>query len=103
MVNSYRGEDFDVANCSPNISNLPYAAALGEGRLAVRGICTGGTPFSNYDGLPVLQYGESTRSGNIECYSEMTGMTCLDVNSGTGFTIAKAGITMIGGDGTIYG
>lgn len=40
---------------------------------------------------PVLEYGQQLRVAGVTCTSRATGVTCLDENTGSGFTAARAG------------
>jgi hypothetical protein len=52
-----------------------------------------GNPGEN---TPTLPYGSATGAGPFRCLSTQQGMSCT-VNSGSGFLIATAGISSIGG------
>ena len=55
--------------------------------------CTVGNPAPD---TPVLAYGAATGVGPFLCASRTSGMTCT-VPGGRGFTISRAGITLLGG------
>ena len=40
--------------------------------------------------LPVLDYGEISRLGNVECNSKEDGLTCTHVPSRHGFFVSRA-------------
>jgi hypothetical protein len=42
----------------------------------------------------VLQYGYGIRNGQMQCISQSTGVTCEDVATGHGFTLAKEAYTV---------
>ena len=44
------------------------------------------------EGAPALAYGRSVRVGIFRCSSALTGMRCVVVSSGHGFTIARQGV-----------
>ncbi|QQA41382.1 DUF6636 domain-containing protein [Pelagovum pacificum] len=50
-------------------------------------LCAGDTV--NMGGSPVLPYGQTVTLGAITCYSETTGMSCVN-SLGHGFTVARA-------------
>jgi serine/threonine protein kinase len=39
--------------------------------------------------MPILAYGHSLTYGDVTCYAEVDGTTCIDSGTGHGFTIAK--------------
>ena len=39
-----------------------------------------------------LEYGQTKKAHNFTCTSAETGMTCVSDSTGTGFSIARAGI-----------
>jgi len=51
-------------------------------------VCAGDTALG---GGEVLDYGQSIAAGLLRCESAESGMTCRDVESGRGFSIAKQG------------
>ncbi len=51
-------------------------------------VCAGDTALG---GGEVLDYGQSIAAGLLRCESEQSGITCRDVESGRGFSIAKQG------------
>ena len=56
-----------------------------------------GFPSVKYDGtkFAVLPYGEKLQYGNFVCISEKAGVTCANTDSGAGFRVALAGVTLI--------
>jgi hypothetical protein len=56
-----------------------------------------GFPSVKYQGfkLAVLPYGEKLRKGDFLCESEKSGVTCVNLASGRGFTVAKRGVTFL--------
>lgn len=44
--------------------------------------------------LAVLPYGRSLRHGRYACRSERNGVTCVDVRTGRGFRVARAGVVL---------
>ncbi len=56
-----------------------------------------GYPTVKYSGLVLatLPYKEKLADGSFVCLSQTTGVTCGDMNTGLGFTMAKAGVTFI--------
>ncbi len=58
--------------------------------------CQGDNCLGNAgDITPTLQYGQSVSIGPFTCLSTMEGVQCT-VSSGTGFLIAKSGVTKVG-------
>ena len=55
-----------------------------------------GFPYVTYDGqrLATLPYGRSLRHGNYACRSETNGVTCVNVRTGRGFRMARAGVVL---------
>lgn len=51
-------------------------------------VCAGDTAQDAGEALP---YGQSIAAGLLRCESEQSGMTCRDVETGRGFSIAKQG------------
>ena len=51
-----------------------------------RFVCAGDTTFGNGD---TLGYGDSISAGSLQCFSAESGMTCRDLQTGRGFTIAR--------------
>jgi hypothetical protein len=51
-------------------------------------VCAGDTALDAGEPLP---YGQSISAGLLLCESEQSGMTCRDVETGRGFSIAKQG------------
>lgn len=51
-------------------------------------VCAGDTALGAGEPIP---YGASIASGLLRCESERSGMTCLDVETGRGFTLAQQG------------
>lgn len=47
-------------------------------------------------GPSVLQYGEELAVGAFVCVSSEAGMTCTNTGTGQGFTLARAGVAVIG-------
>ncbi|GAA4285328.1 hypothetical protein GCM10022261_28590 [Brevibacterium daeguense] len=43
----------------------------------------------------MLDYGESIEAHGIKCTSQREGMTCVATDSGTGFTVARAGVSFL--------
>ncbi|MBO0677394.1 hypothetical protein JRC04_07955 [Mycolicibacterium sp. S2-37] len=54
-------------------------------------VCAGDTALA---GGPPLPFGESAGMGDLRCDSTPTGMTCRDVITGHGFSIARQGNQM---------
>lgn len=56
-----------------------------------------GYPTVKYSGLVLatLPYQEKLADGSFVCLSQTTGVTCGDMNTGLGFTMARAGVTFI--------
>jgi len=50
-----------------------------------------------YEGfkLAVLPYGQKLKKGDFLCQSEKSGITCVNLDSGRGFTVAKRGVTFL--------
>ncbi len=48
-------------------------------------------PVPAAPGTPVLEYGETTTSGDFTCDSATSGVTCRHDPTGAGFTLARAG------------
>lgn len=51
-------------------------------------VCAGDTVLGAGEELP---YGETSSAGLLRCESEQSGITCLDAESGRGFTLSRAG------------
>ncbi len=75
----------------PRPTNCPSSTGYGQGIIVTPGqpaqiVCAGDTAY-NHSG--VLAYGESITAGVLRCTSNESGMTCRDLQSGHGFTIAR--------------
>ena len=57
---------------------------------------TSGFGAVKYDGqrLAVLPYGEKVAKGRFVCLSEEAGVTCGNTETGAGFRVARAGVTL---------
>lgn len=57
---------------------------------------TTGFPSVKYDGfkLATLPYGEKLVHGRFVCASQKSGVTCVNTDNGTGFTVSKAGVKL---------
>lgn len=49
-------------------------------------VCAGDTAMGDH---PVLAYGESIQAGDLRCTSRQSGMTCVSLSSGHGFTLSR--------------
>lgn len=58
---------------------------------------TTGFGSAKYEGqkLAVLPYGQKLVRGRFVCLSEQSGITCGNTDSGAGFKVARAGVTII--------
>lgn len=77
----------------PRPADCPSFTGYGQGLIVTPGrpamiVCAGDTTY-NENGA--LAYGQSIRAGVLRCTSTQSGMTCLDTQSGNGFTIARQG------------
>lgn len=54
-------------------------------------VCAGDTALA---AGPPLPFGESAAAGDLRCDSAPSGMTCRDVTTGRGFSIAREGFRM---------
>ncbi len=73
--------------------DCPPATGYGQGITLSPGrraefVCAGDTAFGG--GEP-LAYGQSITSGDLECTSSESGMTCTDTRSGNGFSLSREG------------
>ncbi|TAL40833.1 MAG: hypothetical protein EPN91_12205 [Salinibacterium sp.] len=66
-------------------SELPHPRKHGDPGYPAGIFAMNGAP----DPIRVLQYGQSVTFGNVTCYSETIGVTCVNNVSGHGFVIAK--------------
>lgn len=80
-------EPVAVENCAGTAGQVLTVTAEGVTTPCVQGALPG--PAA--PGTPVLEYGESTTSGNFTCESERSGMTCRYDPTGAGFSLARAG------------
>lgn len=57
-----------------------------------------GFPSVKYEGqkLATLPYGKKLVRGDFVCLSEKSGVTCGNIRTHTGFTVSRAGVTLIG-------
>jgi serine/threonine protein kinase len=83
----------EVVGCSSGIEasmgELPHPRRRGDvGWPATMSVVNGNMNKAPYT-LPILAYDHSVTYGDITCYSEYKGMTCVDATTGHGFTIAK--------------
>lgn len=62
-----------------------HAVAVGTGDAGF--ICAGDTVAGSPD---VLEYGQSVRRGPMQCTSSQSGVTCTNLDTGRGFTLARA-------------
>lgn len=78
----------DFAN-PPADCVVDFGAAFAIEAAAAKGValCHGDTVFA--PDLPMLDYGQVMRIGDVHCTSEKTGMRCANA-AGHGFQIAKA-------------
>lgn len=77
----------------PRPSDCPPVTGYGQGIGVSAGdaaafVCAGDTSFSTD---PALPYGDSISAGAIRCTSMVSGMKCLDTQTGHGFSIARQG------------
>lgn len=77
----------------PRPADCPSFTGYGQGIIVTPGrpaqiVCAGDTAY-NHNG--VLAYGESITAGVLRCTSTQSGMTCRDLQTGHGFTIARQG------------
>ncbi len=75
----------------PRPAYCPLDTGYGHGIILIPGrpaqiVCAGDTTFNNNG---ALAYGESITAGVLRCTSMETGMTCRDLQTGHGFTIAR--------------
>jgi hypothetical protein len=81
-----------VVGCSSGIEvdgeGVPHPRRRGDpGFPAVVAVANGNvSPYS----MRVLQYGESITYGDVTCYSESRGMTCVNVRSQHGFVMSMS-------------
>ncbi|MGG7099284.1 hypothetical protein [Rhodococcus sp. 24CO] len=105
LANEYTGDNI-LAYCdSSTITKYSGAAAIGRSKNPVRGLCTGGQPFSGSGiGNPeVLDYGKSLQWNGFTCSSDYTsGITCIEDSTASGFVISRDAVKLMGGDATRY-
>lgn len=73
--------------CSGQAGNVLTADAAGNAAFA----CQDGEPAGPEEGTPVLEYGEQSTVGAMTCASSTNGVLCRHNESGTGFSVARAG------------
>jgi hypothetical protein len=73
--------------CAGQAGNVLTADAGGNAGFA----CQEGEPAGPPEGTPVLEYGEQTTVGAMTCASSTNGVLCRHNESGTGFSVARAG------------
>jgi len=72
----------------PGDCQLDWGSAVAvEGSVAGAFICHGDTVMN--PGAPVLQYGESSVIGSIQCDSSSAGIECRNTGTGHGFFLAR--------------
>lgn len=68
-------------------SNVDYGQGITlSAGAAPEFVCAGDTTLGSG---PPLSYGQSIAAGLLRCESEESGMTCRDIETGRGFTVAK--------------
>ena len=80
-------EPVTVEGCAGPAGQILTVTAEGASTPCVQGALPG--PAAQ--GTPVLEYGESTTSGDFTCDSATSGVTCRHDPTGAGFTLARAG------------
>lgn len=71
----------------PADCDLDYGQGIGLGAgEPATFVCAGDTTLGRTE---VLDYGQSIARGSLQCDSAETGITCLDRNTGHGFTISR--------------
>ncbi|MEZ5193092.1 MAG: DUF6636 domain-containing protein [Nocardioides sp.] len=66
-------------------------------RVDAAGVTTYGDCRGDVVGVPgdnVLEYGTAARGGSITCGAQPTGVTCLNPDTGHGFTLSRASYTI---------
>jgi hypothetical protein len=77
----------------PKAADCPDYTGWGQGLQLKTGVgagfvCAGDTAL---DGGPALPYGDEITAGSIECRSEVSGMSCRDLQDGHEFSISRDG------------
>ncbi|WP_433296954.1 DUF6636 domain-containing protein [Actinoplanes sp. CA-030573] len=72
----------------PAACELDWGGAVRLGNGKARVLCHGDTLIGT--SKETLAYGTGVRSGSVECDSASTGLTCKDLDSGSGFTLSQA-------------
>jgi hypothetical protein len=80
-------EPVPLEDCAGTAGQVLTVTADGASTPCVQGALPG--PAA--PGTPVLEYGESTTSGDFTCDSATSGVTCRYDPTGAGFTLARAG------------
>ena len=75
----------------PRPADCPSVTGYGQGIIVTPGqpaqiVCAGDTAYNNNG---ALAYGDSITAGVLRCTSMESGMTCRDLQTGHGFTIAR--------------
>lgn len=78
-------------------SGDPTAYPAVDSDYGLEWFASSGYPTVKYSGLVLatLPYQEKLADGSFVCLSQTTGVTCGDMNTGLGFTMARAGVTFI--------
>lgn len=89
-----------MSNCSPNITRLGGAGALGPGWVAT-GVCTGGWFFrQDSSQMPAAEVGQRIASGSVTCTIDATD--AVQCNRGPdGFRLSSTAISARGNDVTV--
>jgi hypothetical protein len=87
-----------VANfppCDPQMSATASSAISFEKGERATAYCLNQGAFTSVD-TKVLAYGQRITVGGVTCTSRPTGVTCIDQQTGHGFTAAREGFTPVG-------
>jgi uncharacterized protein DUF6636 len=72
----------------PSDCDLDWGSALEVSDQGAGFLCHGDTTLPS-DGTQVLGYGDALQVGGFRCSSEKDGMTCQNVDTGSGFFLAR--------------
>lgn len=69
-----------------------YVVELRSGEVTKPCVTEANLPGAANAALPVLDYDQAKQINSFKCTSKLTGMECKDLDSGKGFSLARAGI-----------